>query len=314
MRHLVLLSIAFLLVLCVSAQNNTKEKKEKPATAWKPGGTFTLIAGQSGTRNWAPTGSEKLTLSATANLILWANKKWGRNSFDNTADLAYGMIYTHEHKSTKIEDKIDIYSKYSYSLKGITSLGIVTALRTQFTNAYDNDVTPRKRISGFFAPAYLTFSPGVQFHTKNPWLSVHAGPAVRWVIVTNAPYSLVNQGGIDPDGKTERTLAELYGVNPAEQVRFEIGAYVSAVIKKEIMKNVMVRSRVDFHSDARRDEPFQIDVYWTNSILMSVNKWLKVNYSFDLYHDKDVKMFGPEKNEDKNQVKSLLGVGLGLVF
>lgn len=311
MRRFILLSFAFIFMLCSSAQNN---KKEKPATAWKPGGMFTLYAGQSGTRNWAPTGTEKLTLSGVANLSLWANKKWGRNSFDNSAELAYGMIYTGQHKTTKVEDKIDIYLKYGYSMKGVTSLGIVTALRTQFTNAYDNDVTPKKRISGFFAPAYLTFSPGVQLTTKDPWLSVHAGPAVRWVIVTNAPYSLVNQGGIDPEGNKERTLAELYGVNPAEQVRYEIGAYISAVIKKEIMKNVMVKTRVDLHSDARRDEPFKLDVYWTSSILMSVNKWLKVNYSFDLYHDEDVKMFGPEKNEDKNQVKSLLGVGLGVVF
>jgi hypothetical protein len=313
MRRLVLLSFAMITVISVSAQNK-KEKKEKPATAWKTGGMFTLVAGQSGTRNWAPTGTEKLTLSATANLFLQANRKWGRNSFYNSAELAYGMIYTHEHKSTKIEDKIDLYSKYSYSLKGISSVGIVTALRTQFTNAYDDDVTPKKRISGFFAPAYLTFSPGVQLQTKDPWFSVHAGPAVRWVIVTNGPYSLVNQGGIDPEGNVERTLAELYGVNPAEQVRWEAGVYVSALIKKEIMKNVMVKSRVDLNSDWRRSEPLQIDVYWTNSILMSVNKWLKVNYSFDLYHDKDVKMFGPEKNEDKNQWKSLLGVGLGVIF
>ncbi|MGZ8537084.1 MAG: DUF3078 domain-containing protein [Flavisolibacter sp.] len=313
MRRFTLLSFTFLILFIASAQDK-KEKKEKPASAWKPGGMFSLMVGQSGTRNWAPTGTEKLTLSSIASLSVWANKKWGKNSFDNNLDLAYGLIYTRTHKATKIEDKIDFYSKYSHQVKGITSLGIVTALRTQFTNAYDETVSPKKRISGFFAPAYLTFSPGVQFQTKNPWLSVHAGPAIRWVIVTNGPYSLVNQGGVDPEGNTERTLAELYGVDPAKQVRYEIGAYISALIKKEIMKNVMVKSRVDLHSDGRQGRPFEIDVYWTNTIAMTVNKWLKVNYSFDLYHDKDVKMMGPEKNEDKNQVKSLLGVGLGLVF
>lgn len=314
MRRFLLLSFTFIIVLATSAQKYKKEKKERPATAWNPGGMFMLMGGQSGTKNWAPTGTEKLAVSTIANLSLWLNKKWGKNSFDNTIDLAYGLIYTKSHKSTKIEDKIDLYSKYGYNIKGITSLGFVTALRTQFTNGYDNTATPKKRISGFFAPAYLTFSPGVQMQTKDPWFSVHVGPAVRWVIVTNAPYSLVNQGGIDPEGNTERTLANLYGVDPAKQVRFEIGAYVSALIKKEIMKNVLLRSRVDLHSDGRRSEPFELDVYWTNMISMSVNKWLKVNYSFDLYHDRDVKMMGPEKNEDKNQVKSLLGIGLGVSF
>src|SRR5215213_169633 len=313
MKRLILCALAFIIAFAAFTQIK-KEKKEKPATAWKTGGVFTLMAGQSGTRNWAPTGTEKLTVSAGANLLLWANKKWGNHTFDNTADLGYGLIYTRTHKTTKIDDKIDLYSKYSYYIKGPTSLGIVTTLRTQFTNAYDHTISPRKRISGFFAPAYLSFSPGVQLQTKDPWFSVHAGPAIRWVIVTNAPFSLVNQGGIDPEGNPERTLAELYGVNPHEQVRFEIGAYVSALIKKELMKNVMVKTRVDLNTDHRRRKPFEIDVYWTNTITMTVNKWLRVNYNFDLYHDKDVKMFGPNKDEAKNQVKSLLGVGLELSF
>ena len=310
MRRCLLFCCAVVFVLSASSQSDNN----KSETAWKPGGTFNLMIGQSGTRNWAPTGSEKLTLSANASMTLWANKKWGKNTFENTLDLAYGMIYTHTNKATKIEDKIDLYSKYGYKLKGITSIGVVTALRTQFTNGYDNTVSPKKRISGFFAPAYLTFSPGVQFQTKNPWFSLHVGPDIRWVIVTNAPFSLVHQGGIDDEGNIERSLAELYGVNPHEQVRYEIGAYVSAVIKKEIMKNVMVKSRVDLNTDGRENEPFAVDVYWTNTIAMTVNKWLKVNYSFDLYHDNDVKMFGPDKNEAKNQVKSLLGVGLGIDF
>jgi hypothetical protein len=311
MRRLVLFAFTFLFLFSASAQ---KAKKEKSATAWKTGGMFSIMGGQSGTRNWAPTGSEKFTFAGTASLNLWATKKWGKNTWDNTADLGYGMVYTLSQKGRKIEDKIDLYSKYGHELKGVASVGVVTALRSQFTNGYDYTEAPKKRISGFFAPAYLTLSPGIQLHTKSSTFAVHVGPDVRWVIVTNAPYSLVYQGGIKPDGSQERTLADLYGVDPGRQVRVEAGLYVSALFKKEIMKNVMWKSRLDLNSDVIAEDPLSVDVYWTNTIGMTVNKWLKVNYSFDLYKDEDVKMFGAGKNQSKTQMKSLLGVGLGVTF
>lgn len=310
MRRIVLLAFAFAFVFTANAQET---KKEKPATAWKTGGMFSLMGAQTGTRNWAPTGTEKFSFSGIANLNLWATKKWGRNTWDNTADLSYGMLYTLSNKSTKVDDKIDIYSKFGYQLKGVTAIGMVGSLRTQFTNGYDYTETPKKRISGFFAPAYITVSPGVQFHTKNNVLSVHVGPAVRGVVVTNSPYSLVYQGGEKPDGTTERTLADLYSVDPQKQWRFEAGPFVSALFKKEVVKNVMWKSRVDINSDITKNDP-SLDIYWTNSIGMTVNKWLKVTYNFDLYKDEQVRMFGLNKNETRTQMRSMLGVGLGVTF
>lgn len=311
MRRLVLTALAFVYILSASAQTT---KKEKPATAFKTGGMFSVMAGQMGSRNWAPVGSEKLGFSGQANLLLWANKKWGKNSWDNVADLSYGMLYTLSQKSRKLDDKIDLYTKYGHELKGVTSIGLVGSLRTQFTNGYDYTQTPKKRISGFFAPAYIVVSPGVQLHTKSNSLAVHVGPAVRGVVVTNSPYGFTHQGGVDPDGNVERSLAEMYGVDPVKQWRFEAGMYVSALFKKEIVKNVMWKSRLDLNNDVTHEEPMQWDIYWTNTIAMSVNKWLKVNYNFDLYRDEQVRMFGLNKNETRTQMKSLFGVGLGVTF
>ena len=310
MRRIVLLAFAFAFVFAATAQET---KKAKLATAWKTGGMFSLMGGQTGTRNWAPTGTEKFSFSGVASLNLWATKKWGKNSWDNTADFSYGMLYTLSQKSTKVDDKIDIYSKYGYQLKGVSSVGMVGSLRTQFTNGYDNTQSPRKRISGFFAPAYITVSPGIQLHTKNNVFNVHMGPAARGVVVTNSPYSLVYQGGEKPDGTIERTLADLYSVDPQKQWRFEVGPFVSALFKKEVVKNVMWKSRLDLNSDITRHDP-SIDVYWTNSIGMTVNKWLKVTYNFDLYDDEQVRMFGPNKNETRTQMRSMFGVGLGVTF
>lgn len=313
MRRIVLLAFAFACVLAAVAQ---KTKKEKPATAWKAGGMFSIVGAQSGTRNWAPTGTEKFTFAGIANLDLWASKKWGKNTWNNFANLSYGMMYTLSKKSTKVDDKIDLYSNYNYTIKPHFGVGSIINLRTQFTNAYDEREAPRKRISGFFAPAYLTFAPAViQLKTKDNSFNIAFTPiAVRWVIVTNAPYSLVYQGGEKPDGSIERPLADLYGVDPGRQVDVQVGPYLSAMFKKEIVKNVMWRTRLDANMDFNQGNINETDIYWTNNIGMTVNKWLKVNYKFDLYYDRDVKMFGPNKNKAGVQMQSLLGLGLGVTF
>ncbi len=311
MRRFLLLSFVALIVVGADAQ---KTKKEKSPTDFKVGGMITLMGGQSGSRNWAPAGSEKFSLSAYGNLLLWANKEWAKNKWTNTLDVSYGLINTTSQGVRKIDDKLDFYSKYSHDLKNGFGLGLVANLRTQLVNGYDYSEATPKRISGFFAPAYIIFSPGIQFTSKNSALNLHVGPAARWDVVTNSPYSLTYQGGVKPDGTIERPLASLYGVNPGRQVRFEVGPYFSGMYLKEVVKNVTWKTRVDVSSDIIQSEPFLFDVYWTNVVSMKVNNWLSVNYNFDLYYDDDVRMFGANKDNPATQMKSLLGVGLAAKF
>lgn len=312
MRHISFVFFAIVTVMASSAQTT---KKEKSPAAFKTGGMITLMGGQSGTRNWAPAGEEKFSLTAYGNLQLWANKESGKNKWTNNLELAYALINTTSNGVRKIDDKFDFYSKYSHFLKGNNlAVGVVGNLRTQLVNGYDYSEPIRKRISGFFAPAYISFSPGLQYSSKNNAFGLHIGPGVRWVVVTNSPYSLNYQGGIKPDGTTERTLASLYGVNPQREVRFETGLYISGLFNKEVVKNVSWRTRLDITNDIIEEEPFLFDVYWTNTIAMKVNNWLSVNYNFDLYYDDDVRMFGPNKDNPATQMKSILGVGVAAKF
>lgn len=308
MRRLLLLSCACVAVLSVAAQTNSSS-----TSSWKKGGMISIMGGQSGTRNWAP-GGEKYAITGAGTLNLWANKSWGKNLWENNLDVSYALVNTNSQGVRKLDDKLDFYSRYSYKLGASKwSLGTVTALRTQLTNGYDYSQEPVKRISGFFAPAYLTFSAGAQFRPTE-YLSFHIGPDVRWVFVTNSPYSLNYQGGVMPDGEQERTLADFYGVDPARKLRFEYGAYFSALFHKEIFKNVDWKTRLDLTSDASRSVPSNIDVYWTNTFYMSVNKWLKVAYNFDLVYDDKVRMFGEDGMSRAAQMRSMLGLGLAVKF
>jgi hypothetical protein len=316
MRRISFVFFAIVMVMAVNAQTSN----EKSPTAFKLGGYFSLMGGQSGSKNWSQ-GAEKFSLAGIASLYLTANKTSGSNTFENSLDLSYGLVNTSSQDVRKIDDKFDLYSRYGHTIKGKFGVGVVGNLRTQFTDGFDYTEEPKKRISGFFAPAYLTASAGAQWKPTTG-LTMHLGPAIRWIIITNNPYSLNYQGAIKPDGTTERTLASLYDVIPGREVRIEVGPYLSTTFQKEIMKNVAYRGRLDLLMDLLNEVPNKgimgfkphVDIYMTNNFMMTVNKWLKVNYSLDVVYDDNVRMFGKDKKDAATQLKSILAVGLAASF
>ena len=308
MRILIITLIAFTITTAGISQDNKKPAKTN--NKWKTAGMFSFFGVQSGSRNWA-AGSEKFSFAAAAHLNLQANTSWSKVSLENSIDLAYALMNSTSQGIRKNDDKIDLYSLLHYGAKKI-GIGVAYNLRTQFNNGFDYSETPKRRTSGFFAPAYMTFGAGASIKAT-PSANVLGGWAARWVITTNRPYSFNNQGGVKPDGTSERTLADLYGVDPVRKVRFETGPYISGRYNREIMKNVHYRTRLDINTDVL-EWIYNIDIYWTNTIDMKVNRWLMVKYTFDLIQDDDVKMFGHNKNVAGVQLKSMLGVGLATKF
>jgi hypothetical protein len=108
MRRTTLVFVATFFVLAASAQTI---RKEKSPSAFKLGGMVTLMGGQSGTRNWAPAGEEKFSLTAYGNLLLWANKVSGKNKWTNNLEVAYALINTTSGGVRKIDEKFDFYTK-----------------------------------------------------------------------------------------------------------------------------------------------------------------------------------------------------------
>jgi Protein of unknown function (DUF3078) len=310
MRRVLLALAAFIFTLSLTAQDAKKPAKN---LNWKKGGTFSINVGQGGSRNWA-AGAEKFSFNAAAYLNLYATRTKGKNTWMNTLDLGYAMVNTTSLGVRKNDDKIDFFSKWSHEISPKFSWGFAGNVRTQFRNGYDYSETPKRRTSGFFAPGYITAAPGFDFKPCNSFSVFFTPAAARFVAVTNNPYSFTYQGGVKPNGDPEVSLASRYGVDPARMVRFELGSYVSANFNKEVVKNVNYKSRVDLFSNYLESEPFNIDVFWNNSVNMSVNKWLQVTYNFDLIYDHDVQQFGPFKNRPGTQLRSMLGVGLATKF
>jgi len=310
MRKLIFTLLVFTLTFSLKAQDTTVIKK----SPWKTGGMLAFNIGQGGSRNWA-AGSERFSLQGAVQFNFHADKTWRKNIWENNVDLGYGLVNTNKLGFRKTDDKIDLTSlfRHSVSKKNKLGIGVWANLRTQFHHGYDYSETPKRRISGLMAPGYLTAGPGFDIRPSSCFSFFVSPIAPRMILFTNQPYSFNYQGGIKPDGSQEIPLSRHYNVDPERKLRFELGALLSAKFHHDIAKNVNYRTRVDFFSNYV-DDPQNIDVFWNNYLNMKVNKWLIVNYSFDLIYDDDVKLFGPLKNHAAAQLRSQLGVGFAAKF
>ncbi len=305
-------------------------------SGWKKGGMFSLNVGQGGSKNWA-AGAEKFSFTTAAYLSVYANYKKGKFYWDNNLDLGYAMVNTTSQGVRKTDDKIDLYSKAGHQLNKTLSVAGVVNFRSQFSDGFDYDYRSKgykRRISGLFAPAYLVIAPGFDWHPTS-YFSVFFSPiSTRFVFVTNDPKSYYYPNG-DPGpdgGGFEAPLSTFYGVDPARKVKCEAGAYASVNFEKEIFKNVTYKSRLDLYSNYLKtyrftptgpdqldieeigSKPQNIDVFWTNAIVMKVNKFLSVTYNLDLIYDDDVRQFGPDNKSPGTQIRSLLAVGFSAKF
>jgi len=307
MRKFIFTLSVFSFAFSSFAQEGASNKKND---RWKLGALFTVTAGQGGSRNWTP-GAERFSFLGSARMNLYAKFKDGKHSWESLADLAYGMVNTTSLGIRKSQDKIDVVSKYGYSVHSKVDIGAWFNVRTQFSDGFDYSESPKRRISGVMAPGYITLAAGFDCKPFTDNFSIFVSPVMaRLVVVTNRPYSFSYQGGVKPDGTPETTLASRYGVDPVRKVDGQVGAMVSVGYhKKDLVKNVDIRSRADVFSNYLNNAQ-NFDVFLNNLVIMRVNNWLQVNYGFDVIYDDDQRQFGPLKNKPATQLHTMLGVGV----
>lgn len=275
----------------------TKDPNDTIPKTWKVGGIFSLAFGQTSLSNWA-AGGDELSINFNSILSLYGYYKKGRHTWDNTLDLGLGYVKTTSLGMRKSNDKIDLYSKYGYELHKKWYLSGLVNFRSQFTAGYNypNDTTAEK-ISNFMSPGYLLLSAGIDFRPTD-YFSIFVSPLTsRWTFVTDADLSAKGA----------------YGVDTGKHVRNEIGAFATLNYMHEIMKNVVYKSRLDLFSNYQHN-PQNVDVYFTNLLALKVNKWLTASVALDIIYDDDVRVFGPEQNSPRTQLRENVGIGLAIKF
>ncbi|MGC4101178.1 DUF3078 domain-containing protein [Ferruginibacter sp.] len=263
--------------------------------AWKRGGMYRFNLGQGTLSNWA-AGGDDFSININTTLNLYASHKKNKFNWDNSLDLALGFLKTTTLGTRKNDDRIDLVSKYTYSINKKTTVGVLGNVRTQFFNGYSYSTTaPKVFSSGFMSPGYVLTSLGMDYKPKKE-ISMFVSPLTsRWIIVKNDSLA----------GKAS------YGVDTGKNVINQLGAFATVNYQKELVKNITYKSRLDMFSNYKRN-PWNVDVYMTNILAVKIFKMLSFNWSFDLIYDDDTRIFGPDKDAPALQLKSIIGAGFQL--
>lgn len=313
--------LAFLLLTGnVSAQDSLAVD-----TAWKTGGVFTLNFNQTSLTNWAAGGEN--SIAANSLLNVFAKYKKNRTAWDNSLDLAYGLLKAGEKDVRKSEDKIDLLTKYGYDATG-KSKWYYTALfnfKSQFTSGYEYPTdTTKILVSEFAAPAYFLFALGMDYKPKDHFSLFVSPITVKATMVNNQ--DLADAGAFGVEGAEFDTAG--VKLKDGENLKTELGAYVNAKFQKDVLTNVNLLTKLDLFMNY--EDPAHIDVNWEVLLAMKINKYLSASINTQLIYDHDITIQEydvvngfkvPKVNPDgtpvagpRVQFKEVIGVGLSVKF
>lgn len=276
---------------------------------WKKNALIGLNLSQSSYSNWTAGGEN--SVSATALFSGQINYKKGKSTWDNSLDMAYGKVSQKSFGLRKTDDKIDFSSKYGkYAFYKNWYYSTLINFKTQFDDGYNypNDSTV---ISHFMAPGYLLAALGMDYKPVD-YFSILISPFTGKVTFVNNQI-LADQGAF---GVTKATYDSLGNrITKGKTVRREFGGYIKIAVKKEIMKNVLVSSKVELFSNYLH-HPENVDVNWELLVNLKVNKYISASISTQLVYDDDIIIIRDDNNDGikevngpRTQFKEVLSVG-----
>lgn len=307
-----LLSIFALIALTVNVQAQDTRKVDdsvlaktdaKKSDGWEKGGVVGLNLGQTALKNWS--GGGQSAVSGTGLVSLFGNYQKGKSAWDNSLDLAYGLLSQNNGPFLKSDDRIELNSKYGrqFAKSKKWYYGGLVNFRSQFTDGY---ATPAQTsiISRFMAPAYLTAAIGLDYK-PNKYLSIFIAPiSSRTTFVMDNSLNAVGAFGVDSNST----------------YRAELGGLLMAKFTKEIFKNVGLKTQVTLFSNYM-DNPQNIDVLWDLLLNMKVNKYISASISTTLIYDHDI-LIGLDTDNNgtidaqgqRVQFKEVLNIGFSYKF
>lgn len=273
-------------------------------TLWKYGGTAGLNFNQAYFSNWAAGGQNTVAMTAMASLF--AKYAKDRHSWDNSVDLAYGVLAQGDKKAIKADDKIDLTSKYGYQLNNPNwYYSALLNFRSQFAPGYEiEDGIEIEKTSDFLAPAFTILSLGMDYKPNENFSALLSPLTTKITTVT------------------DDLLAPNYGLEEGKNSRVEVGAFVKLTYQKDVFENVNLLTKLDLFSNYAED-PQNVDVNWEVLVSMKVNKWLNASISTQLIYDDNTHVVIGEKLVDgelidkkgpRTQFKEVFALGLSVKF
>ncbi len=295
MRKLLLTIVLTIFITSIYAQ------EEAPKDGWKKGGTFSLLFNQSSFSNWVAGGENALAGNALVNYN--ANLLKGDWTWDNKIILAYGMANTESKGSIKTDDRFELNSLAGKKATKNWYYSMFANFMTQFTDGYDyaNNPDQLHPISKMFAPAYLSFGPGMLWK-KSDDLKINISPATGKITFV-LDDTLANAGAFGVDKAVYDNSGAM--LEKGKHIAIGLGLNIGAYYKTPIMKNVTMENILNLYSNYL-DHPENIDVNHQLNVVMQVNKYISANLGLHTLYDDNM--------VQKTQFKEVFGVGFNYTF
>ncbi len=261
--------------------------------SWTKGAKFNVNLNQGSLSNWS-AGGERFSFSINAFSNLFAFFKKEKKSWDNTLDLAYGIVQTTSLGRRKSNDRIDLVSKYGYALNSKLNTAILFNGRSQFANGYaysksKSGIDTSTLTSKTFTPAYLLLSAGLDYKPKDNFSLMISPITARWILVN------------------DKSLGFLYGIPSGKAVKSEWGAFLSANYLTSFAKKFNYKSKVDLFSNYK-SSPENIDIFWTNSLSAGITKYINFTFNIDMIYDDNTTNTDASKGPAPQWLQ-LMGIG-----
>ncbi|MDR2423276.1 MAG: DUF3078 domain-containing protein [Prevotellaceae bacterium] len=282
--------------MLISIIGAAQEKVEKKPKYWLfPANNINLKLTQASYSHWA-AGGEKM-VSGTFWGRLNANYAKAKVSWTNFLDFGYGLTYKGSDKS-KINDKVEINSRFGYKALKKIDYTVSWNLRSQFDKGYAKYPAEKGTpyTSKFMSPAYSELGIGFAFKPRVEFAINLAPIGGKMTFVRDDSLSKVG----------------VYGVKPGKHSYYEFGARLDAhCVNYKIRKNITMNSYLGLFSNLLHN-PDNIDVRWNFSLNFIITKYISSTLSLEAIYDDDIK-----NNKSAGpilQFKQMLDIGFSYNF
>ena len=312
--------ISIITAFNLNAQITATEKiltthKKDSLEGWNKGGVIGLNFSQTSLSNWAAGGQSSISLGGITSL--YANRTKGETLWENSLNIGYGIIQQGKNGPWwKTDDEIDFTIKYGRKAFRNWFYAGLLSFKTQMDEGY-NYPDDSTRISNLLAPGYLLIAIGLNYKPNDAFGLFLAPITAKNTFVIDQDLADAGAFGVEPASYDKSTGAK---TSNGATTRIEIGGYIRAFYKHDLMENVAFQTKLGLFSNYS-EKPENIDVSWEVLLVMKVNDYITVNFTTHLLYDHDIQIgvdnngngiidgFGP-----RTQFKEVLAVGFSYKF
>lgn len=295
---LLLLNQTVILAQNISVSSVDSLAVKKDTTYWQKSFSGGVNFNQASFNNWSGGGINSIALGmVVAARALYVKEKI---SWDNTADLQLGYV-TQKGETRKAADQIFINSVVGQKVAPKWDFFGSGTFNTYFASGYRYDKIAKDQsrllVSGFFAPAQLTFAWGMAYR-PNDWFSLRVSPfSPRLTFVANPDVRVREVNGVfvkDPN-------AIAYGVLPGKSLRTEWLAFqLQAALNRKLSETVSLNARYQLYANYQTLNA--IDHRLDLILTAKVSKYISTTFGLIALYDKDF--------SNKLQLQQTLAIGL----